>query len=156
SFTGTKSVFANDYSQWSGKVRIAVLDSDGKPVQSPNQAMTLDLSNLDTGNGAGKPSTQGIIDEINRYFGPQANTVKLGNLSNFRLASDSTSLPGTPPQFNFDFDLTNMSSSSAKFYVSNVTVQDSTGAAMTAPTINVPKLSVSNYITQAGSNQVTI
>src|SRR5690606_3406457 len=116
SFTGTRSVNAQDISQWEGSVRIALLNQDGSPITSPyaDQAymppLTLDLSTLDTGSGEGQLSVQGIIDAINEYYGPPRNKVELGNLNNIQLASTSTSIPGTGNTFSFDFDLQNIAS----------------------------------------------
>jgi|CXWL01.1.fsa_nt_gi flagellar hook-associated protein 1 FlgK len=163
SLTSTHAMVADDYSQWSGKVRIAVLGADGRPVasryadESVTRPLTLDLSTLDTGTGAGQPSVQGIIDEINRTFGIPQNKVELGNINNISLVSNSTSLPGAPPQFNFDFNMENISATNANVFVTGVQVLDSGGVALTTPTSTVPTLPLAGtYTTVAGSKTITI
>ncbi|MFW0777624.1 MAG: flagellar hook-associated protein FlgK [Rickettsiales bacterium] len=166
SYTGQRAVNAGNFSNWSGQSRFAILNSDGLPITSPYpdetsgvRPLTLDFSTLDTGNGPGFPSVQGIINEINQYYGPPQNKVVVGNLNNIRLASNIQELPGSPPVFNFDFDLENISGSNADFFVSNITVLDDSGADITSVTQDVPKsnLSATNtYTTTDQSNIVTI
>jgi len=166
SYTGTRAVNAQDFSQWVGKTRFAIMGSDGKPIPSPYadetsgvRPLTLDLSKLNTGNGAGYPSVQGIIDEFNQYYGPPQNKAVVGNLNNIRLASDSQKIPGSPPQFQFDFDLENISGNSSNFFVTGVQVLDSNGVDMTSVTSTVPQValaSTATYVTQPGSSTVTI
>lgn len=166
SLTGTRALVASQYTEWTGKMRLAVLKADGTPVPAAYTNMTngmppltIDLSLLNTGNGAGKPSLQGIINEINQYYGAPQNKVQVGNISNIRLASLSTRLPGTPPQFSFDLDLENLSSLDANVFVTGVTVQDSTGA--TLPTLTDPPPSIdiaatSGFVTEMDSAIVTV
>lgn len=165
SYAGTRSLYATDFSLWTGSARIAVLGSDGKPISSVYsdetsgyRPLTLDLESLDTGDGAGYPSLQGIIDEINQHFTPQ-NKVELGNLNNIRLASNSESIPGSPPQFSFDFDLENISAETAAFYVTDVQILDSDGNDMTSLTEDVPRVDLAGtgtYTTTGSSQTVTI
>jgi len=165
SLTGQRAVYASDYSQWSGKAQIAVLDSNGQPIPSPyadepygKQPLTLNLAQMNTGNGTGNPSVQGIVNAINQYYGAPQNKTELGNLNNIQLASDSSSLPNTSNKLNFDFNLNNISATSANFYVSNISVTDNSGNPMpttsTIPTVALDPLST--YITSAGSSTVTI
>lgn len=165
SLTGTRAVFASDYSQWAGSARIAVLDTNGQPVASPyldepygEQPLTLDLSTMNSGNGPGNPSVQTIINAINQNFGVPQNKAELGNLNNIQLASDSNSLPNQGNTLAFDFNLNNISGSSSSFYVSNVSVQDDSGHALaTASTIPVLALNpTATYTTQAGSTNVIV
>lgn len=166
SYTGTRSVFGEEFRQWSGNVRIAVLNADGTPVASHYddessgfRPLTLNLGQLDTGNGSGFLSMQGVVDEINRYFAPSENRVTLGNLNNIRLASDSTAVPGVPPSFNFDFDLENISEDSARFFVTGFQVLDDTSADITSVTQDVPSIALAatgTYQTTAGNNVVTV
>ncbi len=138
--TGDRVIYPGDSSEWSGQVRIAVLQSDGLPVPSLYadetytglRPLTLDLSRLNSGNGAGRPTMQAIIDEINDHFAAPTTKAKLGNLNNIRLASDTTNMPsGSPPLFNFDLDVENISSDYAKVFVTGVTVKDDTATDIT-------------------------
>ncbi len=166
SFTGTRAVFAQQVNEWSGQTRIAVLDSNGQPVASrysdePNGALplTLDLAKMDTQSGVGNPSVQGIVDAINQYYGTPQNKTELGNLNNIQIASDSVAIPATPAKFNFDFNLNNISGSSAGFYVTNVSVQNNNGVDITSVSSTNSQFSLdpaNTYITTAGSNVVTI
>lgn len=161
--TSTHLMGADEYSQWGGKVRIAILGSDGKPLssrytdESVTRPLNLDLSTLDTGVGAGQPSIQGIVDEINRAFGVPQAKVELGNINNISLVSNSTSLPGSPPQLNFDFNMENISATNAKVFVTGVQVLDSGGVALTTPTSTLPTVALAGtYTTVAGSKTLTI
>jgi flagellar hook-associated protein 1 FlgK len=115
SYTGSRAVAGTDVREWSGKARIAVLDSNGQPVSSgyANQLngfppLLIDFSTLNGGDGAGRPSVQSIIDEINSYFGVPQKKVDLGNLNNIQIASNNKRVPGSPPLFSFDLDLQNL------------------------------------------------
>ena len=163
SYTGTSSVFAGTTSNWSGSVQIAVLGANGQPATSPYPdepngvpALTLNLANLNTGQGAGNPSVQGIINEINQYYGAPQNKAEVGNLNDIRLASDSNNLPGSPAQFNFDFDLENTSSTSSNFYVTNVQVQDSNGNTISSGNSSIPVVNLTSYQTTQNSSVVTV
>lgn len=163
SLTGDRSVGSTDYSQWAGSVRIAVLSSTGQSILSPYgdepngmPPLTLDLSTLDSGNGAGNPTVQGIINAINQYYGVPQNKAEVGNLNNIQLASDSSSIPGAPPKATFDFSLNNISAKSANFYVTGVSVADNLGNPATSVTSTIPSISIANYGTTASSNVVTV
>lgn len=166
SYTGTRLLNGEDYSLWSGKIRIAVLGKDGQPVPSNYsdettglRPLTLDLSKLDTGNGDGYPSVQGIINEINRYYGVPGNKVEIGNVNDARLVLNNESLPGATPQLNFDFQLDNISGTDSKVFVTGVQVLDDSNADITDVTQDVPKTDISptgTYVTHAGSNIVTV
>jgi flagellar hook-associated protein 1 FlgK len=162
--TGTRAVSARDVSDWSGKLRIAVLDENGAPITSPynnesytgTRPLTLDLSKLDGGTGNGQPNVQTIIDEINHYFAPPPIKANLGNLQNIQLVSQSTQLPAAPPSFTFDFDLENIAAFGSDFFVSGVTVLDDTATNITNVTTTRPALTISQYNTTAGLPRVTV
>jgi flagellar hook-associated protein 1 FlgK len=168
SLTGERLVRASDQYNWAGSVRIGVLQPNGKPVASRYadeafagvRPLTLDLSRLDSGQGNGRPTLQTIVDEINNHFGSPGNKAKLGNLNNIQLASNSASLPsGAPPVFNFDLDLDNISSGTAKVFVTGVTVLDDAAANITNVTQTAPSVSIlpaNSYTTTFGSADVTI
>ena len=168
SLTGDRTVQASDQYDWQGTVRIAVLQSDGKPVSSSYadetytgiRPLTLDLSRLDSGQGNGKPTLQTIVDEINNHFGSPGNKAKLGNLNNIQLASDTNLLPsGSPPLFNFDLDLDNISSGSASVFVTGITVTDDTATNITNVTQTAPSISIlptASYSTVIGTPDVTV
>ena len=168
SLTGDRAVEANDQYNWQGSVRIAVLQSDGKPVASSYadesytgiRPLTLDLSRLDSGQGNGKPTLQTIVDEINNHFGSPGNKAKVGNLNNIQLASDTSLLPsGAPPLFNFDLDLDNISASGASVFVTGITVRDDAGTNITNVTQTAPSISIlptASYSTVMGTPDVTV
>jgi len=97
--TGTRQVYANDLRNFSGKVRIAMLNPDGTPVTDPFGLtggmipLTIDLDRLDSGSGPGIASIQDIVDEINSYYGPPpGNKVSIGPLDDIRIAAVSSSI----------------------------------------------------------------
>jgi len=163
SLTGTHLLSASDYSLWSGQINIAVLGSDGQPAVSPYpdetivRPLTLDLSSMDSGNGKGQPSVQAIIDEINRNFGTPQSKTEIGNLNNISLVSNTKTLPGSPPSFNFDFNMENISASNSGVFVTGVQLFDSNGVAMATPTSTIPDVALAGtYNTSAGSNTITV
>ena len=166
SFTGTRAVYAQQVNQWSGQARIAVLDSNGQPIKSPYAdepngyaPLTLDLEKMDTQSGVGNPSVQGIVDALNQYYGTPQNKMELGNLNNIQMVSDNTSLPSSPPKFNFDFNLNNISGTSAGFFVNSVTVQNNNGVDISSVTSSIPKVDlapINTYVTSQDSNVVTV
>lgn len=168
SFTGTRAVNAGDFSTWSGKALIAALGQDGNPIASPYPdeqgvlPLTIDLENFPSQTGTGNPTVQEIINEINQYYGPPQPKVQVGNLNNIRLVSDSVNVPGSPPLFNFDFDLQNISGLPADFFVTGVTVTDNLGVSTGPVTNSIPSVALDNgapnptYQTTLGSNVVTI
>lgn len=165
-YTGTRLVFGQDYSDWTGSVRISVLDQNGVPIAAPYndepnglQALTLNLGTLNTGSGAGTPTVQGIIDAINQFYGIPQNKAKVGNLNNIQLVSDTTALPAASNLFSFDFNINNISSNSSSFFVTGLQVTDDTAVDITSVTQNVPTVALNplaTYVTTAGSNVVTI
>lgn len=166
--TGTRALNATTALNWSGNARIAILDRNGKPVPAGYvdeqftgfRPLTLNLSKLDSGQGIGKPTTQTIIDEINNYFNAPQTKVVTGGLNNIQLATNTNQLPsGAPPQFNFDFDVENITNDPARLFVTGVTVLDDTGTNITNVTTPFPTVSldpVTTYTTTAGSNVVTV
>jgi flagellar hook-associated protein FlgK len=162
--TGTRALSARDVFDWSGKVRVAVLNENGEAITSPynNESytgmrpLTLDLSKLDGGTGNGQPNVQTIIDELNHYFSPPPIKVNLGNLQNIQLTSQTPQLPATPPNFTFDFDLENIAAFGSDFFVTGVTVLDDTATNITNVTSTRPALTISQYNTTAGIAKVTV
>ncbi len=166
SLTGTRLIGAQDFSLWSGSVRIALLDGNGEPISSNygHEAdgmppLVIDMGSLNTGIGAGSPTVQGIIDVINQYYGVPQNKVTLGNLSDIQIVSNSASVPGSPAQFSFDFNLTNLSDLSANFFVTDIQVLDSTSTDITSTTSTIPSVDLAatnTYETANGSTTVTV
>lgn len=158
--TGTRAVAARDTSDWTGSVQIALLQANGKPIPSAYLGetagaapLTIDLGLLNDGSNNGRVSVQTIINEINQGFAV-GNKAQVGNLSNIRLASNSANLPGVPPQFNFDFDLENLSGLDANFFVSGVTVLDDGGNPLSGATMNVPSVALAGsntFVTHSGA-----
>ncbi|MGE0754466.1 MAG: flagellar hook-associated protein FlgK [Alphaproteobacteria bacterium] len=166
SYTGTRSVFSDEYRQWSGNVRIAVLNQDGTPAASHYsdeasgfRPLTLNLSQLNTGIGNGLLSMQGLVDEINRYFAPSESRVTLGNMNNIRVASGSNAIPGVPPEFTMDFDLENISNGESNFFVTGWQVLDDGANDITSVAQDVPTIALAatgTYQTVGGTNAVTV
>jgi flagellar hook-associated protein 1 FlgK len=168
SLTGDRAIRPSDQYSWEGLVRIAVLQTNGKPVASSYadeaytgiRPLTMDLSRLNSGQGNGKPTMQTIVDEINNHFGPPGNKAKLGNLNNIQLASDTNLLPsGGSALFNFDLDLENISDKNARVFVTGITVKDDLAVNITNVTQTAPSISIQptgSYTTTAGSSAVTI
>lgn len=168
--SGTRLVTADQAYDWSGQVRIAVLETDGSPARSTYddeaytgyRPLTLDLSFLDSGQGAGTPTVQTIIDEINNHFNAPPVKAEVNNLNNIQLVSDNTRLPqGAPPLFNFDFDLENISGTNSDFWVTGVRVFDDTATNISAGgvTDTIPRIAVdpvNSYSFTAGSDVMTI
>lgn len=168
SLTGDRQVRATDQYTWTGRVRIAVLQQNGKPVTSSYadesytgiRPLLMDLSRLDSGQGLGKPTLQTIVDEINNHFGAPGNKAELGNINNIQLVSDSGLLPsGAPPLFNFDLDVDNISEDSAHIFVTGITVLDDTATDITNVTQAAPSITIApanSYVTTIGLADVTI
>lgn len=153
SLTGTKATTSTTEVDFTGSVRIAVIKDDGTPALSPfsdetyYRPLTLDLSKLDSGSGAGRPTVQTIIDEINDYFGPAQNRAVVGNLRDIKLVavSDSITDAGTA---QFDLQLDNTSTKSATVVLQSVTVIDPIDSSSTYPAATLP--SPNTYTIAAG------
>lgn len=168
SYTGTRAVTAQQVSDWSGSVRIALLDAQGNPIPSGYSDETetgirpllLDLGALNSGNGAGKPTVQSIIDEINNHFGAPQPKAHVSLLNNIQLVSNNDMLPNQlPPTFNFDFDVENITGKSAGFFVTGMSVTDASGTDITNVTTDSRRFSISgtNSIqATAGDPAVTV
>jgi flagellar hook-associated protein FlgK len=166
--TGTRSVRAGDQFDWQGSIRIAALTANGDPIRSVYndesdtafRPLTLNLGTLDSGFGAGKPTVQGIIDEINNHFRAPPPKVTIGNLNNIQLASSQNALPSSPiPQFQFDLDIENISNSASNVFVTGFTVLDDGAVDITNVTQDVPRFaldSLNTFTTTAGSNDVVV
>jgi flagellar hook-associated protein 1 FlgK len=167
SYTGTRLTAANAASQWSGSTQIALLDANGNPVPSPYgdepnglQPLTLNLAALQGTGANGTVTTNDIVNAINQYYGTPQNKTELGNINNVQLGMLSNDVPDTGNTLNFDFNLNNISSSNADFYVSGVTVLDSTGAtvastALGSVTSTQPSTAIASYQSNA-ANTVTV
>ncbi len=167
SLTGTRAVAAGDYSQWTGSVRIGLVDSRGLPIVNPYgddtggiPPLTLDLSQLNSSDdyGEGQPTIAAILKEINQYYAAPQNKFSLGNLDNIQLGSLTTNMPDS--RFEFDFDLSNLAADGSQFFVSSASVVDDTGAAMGSVTNTVPTITLDatggTYTTTDGLATVTI
>jgi flagellar hook-associated protein 1 FlgK len=163
---GTRLVQASQASLWTGEVRIAVLNEDGTPVNSafPDESggfrpLTMDMSQLDSGLGQGRPTTQTIIDEINNHFRTPQSKLSLGDLNRIELATNSDEILEATPVIELDFDLENITGNSADFWVNGVQVLDDTGADITNVSDTIPDISLnaaSTFTTTAGSNRVRV
>lgn len=168
SYTGTRAVKATDNFDWSGNVRIAVLSASGEPIQAGYEDETftgirplnLDLSALNSNAGAGKPTLQSIINEINNHYGPPQPKARVGAMNSIKLVSNNDMLPNAlPPTFNFDFDLENLTNGAADFFVTGVTVRDDLAANITNVTTDSTRYAldpVSTYQVSLGVQDVVV
>ncbi len=170
SYTGSLLVSGNTTSQYSGNLRIAVLGSNGAALASPYAdetnglaPLTLNLSQLNYGNGNGVLSVDNIISAINQNYGPPQNKLELGSLNNVQLSIASNTVPDSNGNLNVGFNLNNISSKSANFYVTGVTVLDSSNnpisTTSTAPSVAISSMQATNTntitITTSGTNTLT-
>lgn len=158
----TSSVDARD---WEGKVRIALVDENNKPIYYDSQKnrllkpLDINLSTLDNGNGPGKALTvQDFIKEINEYFisasskgrvriggykGPES--LYSGGIEDIKIVSHQNSItPGG--NFSFEFEVDNSNSNNYDFRVLSLSV-DNGGSVVTTQT-NV-------FNSQAGNRERT-
>lgn len=126
---GETPVKATDNIGFEGKVMIAITNEDGTPPISPFpdeqylRPLTLDLSTLDSGDGAGQPTVQTIIDEINDYYGPVQNRAVVGNLRNVRLAAIGDTLADAGSS-TFDLEFDNISAFNSTIEIQGITIID--------------------------------
>lgn len=164
--TGTRLVSGQETMQWTGAVRLAVIDTNGRPVTSGyagdaagKPPLNMDISFLNGGDGKGYPKVQTIIDEINSYYGVPQARVEVGNLKNIQLVTNTQTIPNNNNTMNFDFDLQNISSLKSKFFVTDLTVKDENGVTLAAPTHTFPRVALDDtntFTTAAGSAMVTV
>jgi flagellar hook-associated protein 1 len=167
--SGTREIIASTAFEWSGKARIGLVDGSGNPITSPYtdetdsggiRPLIIDFSKLNSGQGAGKPSFQAIIDEINTHFGPPQNKAKLGNLNSINLVTNNDQIPGLTNTINFDFELENIARNTEDFWVTGMSVVDNLGVTMGPSTLNVPQVALSPLNTYTtglpGSTAVTV
>lgn len=166
SMTGTRPITPQGFSNWTGSVRLGLVDQNGQPIDSPfanettpMRPLTIDLSTLDAGlgKGPGYPTPQAIVNEINSFYGTPRNRTSLGNINNIELSSASVRLPSG--FLNFDFDLENISGADAQFFVTSISVLDDTATDITSVTNTVPSVALNalnTYSTTANSNLVSI
>jgi flagellar hook-associated protein 1 FlgK len=158
SLTGSNSVNANTEYGFNGQVRIAVLDSDGTPPLSPYgdeanyRPLTLDLSSLDSGSGAGRADLQTIVDEINYYYGAPQPRAAVGNLRDISLAAVSTDISDAGTA-QFDLQLDNISAEDSTVVINSITVIDPNdlGSVYNASTLPSPN----SYTVNAGDRERT-
>jgi flagellar hook-associated protein FlgK len=127
-YLGQNTALKEELRSWSGKVRVGVVDTSGKPIDlssenDPNfklKALDIDLSNLrgKAGSAAGEDlSIEDIVSEINQYYMDIAtqNRVKIGHQENYdksagiadiKLVSNQNSIVDGG-NFTFDFELHN-------------------------------------------------
>lgn len=163
--TGTRAVRAQEAYDWSGEMRISILDKNGEPVTSrfDNEThtgmrpLTLDLSKLNGGTGKGQPDVQTLIDEINNHFNPPITKVSLGNINNIQLATVTDVLPnGAPSTLEFDFDMDNISGENARIVVRDFEILNDMGVAAGTFTQGAPTFDITQTETFAGTNTARI
>lgn len=166
--TGQRLVGAQDAYDWTGSIRIGALNADGSPAASTYldedytgyRPLLLDLATLDGGLGAGVPTVESIINEINNHFNAPPWKAEVGNLNNIQIVSVNNRLPNAAvPTFSFDLDVENISASDSQTWVTNVRVLDDTGTNITNVSDTLPRVTVdptNTYSFTAGSNLVVI
>jgi flagellar hook-associated protein 1 FlgK len=143
--TGDRLVDPTSAQYWDGSVRIAMLNSNGIPITSPYasdiadgigfEPLTIDLNSLSDGNGVGKPTFQTIIDEINQHYGAPQPRVKLGPLTDIKLAAKDDSFDGTAGgTFDFNLDISNFGAQNASVVVTGATINGSATITTSLPT----------------------
>lgn len=167
SLTGQRLVTASTASQWSGDVQISVLNSNGTAVTSPYSdetngvpPITLNLSTLQGSAGTGVLTAGDIANAINQAYGTPQNKTEIGNINNVQLGVLSNNVPAAGNAVNFDFNLNNISSSNANFFVNGVTVLNSSGATVASSaagtvTSTQPSVTIANYQVNS-ANTVTV
>lgn len=130
--TGTTLIKEDDSRMFSGKFMMAVLDSNGLPVNredgsiggTPLKPLIVDLNKLNSGYSSGEIDVKTIINEINQYFYHDlvSNRLRVGNLYDIKIAATDDLSFAPNGQFSFDFELNNDSQNDAKFEVVNVNV----------------------------------
>ena len=167
SLIGTTAVALTDERQFSGSVRIALVNPDGTPLPDAYgqgdslRPLTLDLASLDDGDGDSNVSIQTIIDEINNYYGPPQPRAELGPLADIKLVSRTDTLgpqAGFPANstFTFDFELDNSSSSDLSFEVLNVQVPEAGATGLTSALPGAFSLSGGERTRTGAANAVTV
>lgn len=160
SLTGTKSTVSNTEIGFSGKVLIAVVNSDGSPVTSPYgdeqyyKPLTLDLGSLNSGSGAGLPTPDTIVAEINEYYGPPQARASVGNLRDISIASTSTSITDGN-SFTFDFQLDSVAADDSIFSVTSLTVNNGADG-LTSALPAAYTLSAGERARTGSANQLTV
>ncbi|MCE2993915.1 MAG: FlgK family flagellar hook-associated protein [Alphaproteobacteria bacterium] len=123
--TGSRAIKSDAALGFTGNFRLAVVDDNGNPYSNID-ALTLDLSKLDSGGGAGHANFESIMQEINYHFGNKMcidKSISLGNLSDIRLASLSKNISASG-LLNLDFELDNKSNTGTTFNIVSVTATD--------------------------------
>ncbi len=127
--SGTTLVGRDQILGFHGKTRMLLVDNQGKQYDNI-PALTLDMSKLDTGNGAGKANLEGILQEINYHFGKKLNAdnaAYLGDLTDIKLVSLNKELTASST-FDLDLELQNLSSRTSTVTIMNATATDGLGA----------------------------
>lgn len=162
--SGARAIGYKDNLEWTGMARIAVLNENGTAVasrygntDSGYLPLEMDMEQLQSEFG-NSLTVETFINEINAHFLPQ-NKAVVGNLNDIKIAALSNDIPdGT--DFTFDFELENISSTAANFWVTNVTVLDDASANITNVTSTYPASvnldAVNTFSTSAGSDVVTV
>lgn len=142
--TGSRPVSHSDYTTWSGSSKIAIVDINGAPIKlddgSQLKPLELNLSNLNSGKGLGKPDVRTIINEINEYFFqyPQVTRSAIVSANDqkeiFRdvklvPSSDLEQIVGSN-RMKFDLELDNNSQFDAEITITDIAVKDSTNTLM--------------------------
>ncbi len=129
-----------------GEVMINLIDlnSKGDPLKLVDYGyvapLKIDFSNLNTNIAPGFFNVQGILSEINSYYGALYNGTRaeMGAIYDIKLAATSKDAnpTGVGSSMSFDFDLTSYSTDDkvkdSKFTVKRVQARDASGAAITS------------------------
>lgn len=133
SLTGTYEVSRSSPLGFSGNVRIAVLDSEGKSAANIPH-LDLNLGALDSGLGAGRANFESIVQEIKYHFGAKLtldSSVQINDISDVKLAAvTQTFTPGS--NFILDLEVENRKSFANDIRITNAVVTDSLATTLTS------------------------
>jgi flagellar hook-associated protein 1 FlgK len=139
---GTRPVTSVDFRDYQGITRIGIIDKYGNPVKRPDgsymKPLELNMSLLNSGNGAGKSiAVQSILDEINEYYynAPVLGRTTLGSLYDVKLVAASNLSTAPNGQVVFDVEYNSDAQDDIQVQITSVSVSGSaTGLVGSLPT----------------------
>lgn len=146
---GTKETKLNSTTSWNGSVKIALTDSEGRPITDAEDKilapLDLNLGKLSNCRPNGTVSMKDIINEINAYYspsqglmssmGPQGSNPGKNLLNDFRLIVNSSN----SNYLSLDFEAQNSSDISTKLQIIDFNIVGSTSSKTKLPdTVDVP------------------
>jgi flagellar hook-associated protein 1 len=149
---GTTTVSRDQIFGFQGKTRMVLVDNLGKQYDNV-PALTLDFSQLDTGDGAGSANLHGILQEINYHFGNKLTTdksVQLGDFTDIKLAAISKDMTAGGV-LDLDMELQNLSSTNSNFSIMTAAATDGLGTNILNSFVNTAFNVVQGAIVRTGT-----